>query len=248
MHMTETPAVRFYFSFRSPFAAIAFYRLRRSPLFKDVKFELIPLWPENIFGGHMDNPTDSLFKMAYIFSDAARQAEEAGLPSAQFKAIAEQFKLPAGMDYSKEKAGLEMPEEPWRITHLAFLHAQDKGKGWAFADAVFSRRFNFDGKGSKNVMDPAVLGEIADELGLDVAETVNAHTSGRFDDDHREMIRQGEADGVFGVPFFVIEQAEGNEFFWGNDRLPFLHKAITNAEVLPVINADSLREVQTSRC
>ncbi|MBT5722982.1 MAG: hypothetical protein HOI74_03090, partial [Gammaproteobacteria bacterium] len=53
---------------------------------------------------------------------------------------------------------------------------------------------------------------------------------------------------VFGVPFFVIEQAEGNEFFWGNDRLPFLHKAITNAEVLPVINADSLREVQTSRC
>lgn len=246
--MSEASAVRFYFSFRSPFAAIAFYRLRRSPLFKDVTFELIPLWPENIFGGHMDNPTDSLFKLAYIFSDAARQAEEAGLPSAQFKASAEQFKLPAGMDYRKEKVGLKMPEEPWGITHLAFLYAQEKGKGWAFADAVFSRRFDFDGKGGKNVMDPEVLGEIADEAGLDVAETVNAHTSGRFDDIHREMIRQGEADGVFGVPFFVIEQAERNEVFWGNDRLPFLHKAITNSEVLSVISEGSLREVQTSRC
>ncbi len=69
--MSEASAARFYFSFRSPFAAIAFYRLRRSPLFKDVKFELIPLWPENIFGGHMENPADSLFKVAYIFSDAA---------------------------------------------------------------------------------------------------------------------------------------------------------------------------------
>ena len=245
--MTETPAVRFYFSFRSPFAAIAFYRLRRSPLFKDVKFELIPLWPENIFGGHMDNPTDSLFKMAYIFSDAARQAEEAGLPCAQFKAIAEQFKLPAGMDYSKEKAGLKMPEEPWGITHLAFLHAQEKGKGWAFADAIFTRRFDFDGKGSQNVMDPVVIGNIAEELGLDVSETIHAHTSGRFDDIHEAMIRQGEADGVFGVPFFVIEQAERKEVFWGNDRLPFLHKAITNAGRLAVISQDSLREVQASR-
>jgi 2-hydroxychromene-2-carboxylate isomerase len=246
--MSEASVVRFYFSFRSPFAAIAFYRLRRSPLFKDVKFELIPLWPENIFGGHMDNPTDSLFKVAYIFSDAARQAEEAGLPSAPFNARTDQFKLPAGMDYSKEKAGLKMPEEPWRITHLAFLYAQGKGKGWAFADAVFSRRFDFDGKGSKNVMDPEVLGKIADRVGLDVVKTVNAHTSGRFDEIHRKMIQQGEADGVFGVPFFVIEHGEDNEVFWGNDRLPFLHKAITHSEALPVISADSLQKIQATRC
>jgi hypothetical protein len=59
--------IRFYFSFRSPFAAIAFYRLRRAPQFNGVEFELIPTWPDIIFGGHMDNPTDNLFKMAYIF-------------------------------------------------------------------------------------------------------------------------------------------------------------------------------------
>lgn len=144
----------------------------------------------------MDNPTDSLFKMAYIFVDAARQAEEAGLPSAQFQALADQLKLPADLDYSKEKVGLEMPEEPWWITHLAFLYAQEKGKGWAFGDAVFSRRFNFDGKGSKNVMDPEVLGEIAEEVGLDPVETANTYTSGRFDEAHRKMVNQGEAETV----------------------------------------------------
>lgn len=247
MALSDPSAVRFYFSFRSPFAAIAFYRLRRSPLFKDVEFELIPLWPENIFGGHMDNPTDSLFKMAYIFSDAARQAEEAGLASAQFQAIADQFKLPADIDYSKEKVGLQMPEEPWWITHSAFLYAQEKGKGWAFGDAIFSRRFDLDGNGSKNVMDLEVLGEIAEEVGLDPVEIVNAHASGRFDEAHGKMVKQGEADGVFGVPFFVIENNKRNEVFWGNDRLPFLHKAITNSEVLPVISADSLQEIQARR-
>ena len=246
--MSYPSTIRFYFSFRSPFAAIAFYRLRRSPLFKDVEFELIPLWPENIFGGHMDNPTDSLFKMAYIFSDAARQAEEAGLPSAQFHAMADQLKLPADVDYSKEKVGLQMPEEPWWITHFAFLCAQENGKGWAFGDAVFTRRFDFDGKGSKNVMDPEVLGEIAEEVGLDPVEVANTHTSGRFDEAHGEMVKQSEADGVFGVPFFVIENAEGNQAFWGNDRLPFLHKAATNSEILPVISADSLRSIQARRC
>ena len=49
------------------------------------------------------------------------QTEEAGLPSGQFKASAEQFKLPAGLDYSEEKGGLKMPEEPWEITNSEVL-------------------------------------------------------------------------------------------------------------------------------
>ena len=67
MHRQEASAVRFCFSCHSPFAAIAFYRLRRSPLFNDVKFNLMPLRPENIFTGHRDKTTGSLFKLTYIF-------------------------------------------------------------------------------------------------------------------------------------------------------------------------------------
>ena len=66
--MRAANSFRFYFSFRSPFAAIAIYRLRRAAQFGDFEIELIPVWPENIFGGHMDNPTDNLFKMAYLFA------------------------------------------------------------------------------------------------------------------------------------------------------------------------------------
>ena len=64
--MRAANSFRFYFSFRSPFAAIAIYRLRRAAQFSNFEIELIPVWPENIFGGHMDNPTDNIFKMAYF--------------------------------------------------------------------------------------------------------------------------------------------------------------------------------------
>ena len=55
------------------------------------------------------------------------QAEEADLPSGQFKASAEQFRLPAGLDYSKEKVGLKMPEEPWEITNSEVLSVISEG-------------------------------------------------------------------------------------------------------------------------
>ena len=71
--------IKFYFSFRSPFSGVALYRMRRLACFNQVDIELLPIWPEIIFGGHMDNPTDNLFKLSYVFNDAARQAEEAGL-------------------------------------------------------------------------------------------------------------------------------------------------------------------------
>ncbi len=238
---------RFYFSFRSPFAGIAFYRLRRSALFKDFAIEMIPVWPENIFGGHMDNPTDNLFKLAYVFADAARQAEEAGLSATYLKAIAENIELPKGVDYSKEKVGMNMPPESWGITHHAFLHAVDQGKGWEFGDAVFAHRFNFDGNGSSDVMDPEVLGVIAQQVGLNVGEIQNAYASGRYDQTQAEMISTSESDGVFGVPFFTFDQGFGRECFWGNDHLPYLHKALTHADAVPSISADDLTAIQPGR-
>ncbi len=244
--MSSVKKFRFYFSFRSPFAGIAFYRLRRSPLFKDCHIELVPVWPENIFGGHMDNPTDNLFKAAYIFSDAARQAEEAGLSSAQFHAIAKNLQLPKNVDYSIKKVGLALPPEPWEITHHAFLYAQEQGSAWVFGDAVFNRRFNFDGQGPGDVLQPAVIAEIASQVGLDAETCANASASGRYEDMHKALIKKGEEDGVFGVPFFAIDQPQ-REVFWGNDRLPFLYKSLSGGNDLPLITASSLNEIQTTR-
>jgi 2-hydroxychromene-2-carboxylate isomerase len=238
---------RFYFSFRSPFAAIAYYRLRRSALFNEFDIEMIPVWPEIVFGGHMDNPTDNLFKLAYVFADAARQAEEAGLSSVYFRSVAKRFKPPKDIDYSKQKVGLNMPPEDWAVTHHAFLYAQEQGKGWEFGDAVFAHRFDFDGGGSRDVMDAEVLRAIATEVGLDADCASNAQTSGDYEEAQSALVKRGEADGVFGVPFFAFDHNEGTEVFWGNDRLPSLYKTLTGARDLPVMDANSLGEIQTRR-
>lgn len=245
--MSAANAFRFYFSFRSPFAAIALYRLRRAAPFSDVDIELIPVWPENIFGGHMDNPSDNLFKMAYLFVDAARQADEAGIPSDFFRALAKNFTLKDNVDYSQEKLGIQMPNEDWGLTHHAFNYAQDEGKGWAFADAVAIRRFNFDGKGPQNVLSPDVLKVIATEVGIDPEKTVNAANSGLYDQRQANYVKSSEKDGVFGVPFFAIERDEGTECFWGNDRLGFLLKSLTGAERIPQIPQAEVTAIQPSR-
>ena len=71
--------IRFYYSFRSPFAGVAFHRMSLLPEPVRTIVLTMPLWPDVIFGGHMDNPTDNLFKTGYVFKDAVRQAEKADL-------------------------------------------------------------------------------------------------------------------------------------------------------------------------
>lgn len=235
--------LRFYFSFRSPFAAIALYRLRRLQGFRAVEIELMPLWPEVIFGGHIDNPTDNLFKMSYIFGDAARQAALAGLDRSPFDRLAEHFQLPEGVDYSQQKIGVPLGEEHWERTHKAFLYALNEGQGWAFADAIFIRRFDFDGAGVADVMDVEVIRGLAESVGLDGDATLAAIDDPLIDAQMRRIIQCSEQDGVFGVPFFVLESQLGAEKFWGNDRLEYLLMQIEGANGLPRLPPVNLREV-----
>ena len=43
--------------------------------------------------------------------------------------------------------------EQWQPVHLAYLSAVDAGLGWQFGNAVFARRFDFDGRGRLDVME-----------------------------------------------------------------------------------------------
>jgi 2-hydroxychromene-2-carboxylate isomerase len=239
--------VRFYFSFRSPFAAVAFHRLRRAVQFREVEIELVPVWPEIIFGGHMDNPSDNVFKMAYIFNDAARQAELAGMNPDPFRMLARQFALPEEFDYTREKVGVPLPPEHWEVPHAAFLFAQRYGRAWTFGEAVFTRRFNLDGAGFFDVMDPSVVALIADAAGLDGTEAAAAHARGEFVARRQQIMRAGERDGVFGVPFFVLANDSVRETFWGNDRLEYLLKSLLGSEQLPTISKADLKQVQPNR-
>ena len=233
-------SLRCYFSFRSPFAAIALYRLRRLNDFADISIELMPVWPEVVFGGHIDNPTDNLFKIAYIFGDAARQAEVAGIDRSYFDAIASNFTLPEEADYKTKKLGIQMPEEHWEGPHKAFLYAQHQGKGWAFADALCIRRFNFDNKGAADIMNPEVLDSLAEEVDLDVSAMRAAIASPEIEDEMQNVIRESEKDGVFGVPFFVLDMDGEIERYWGNDRLEYVLMRINGQRTLPSLPQVSL--------
>lgn len=207
------------------------------PELEELEFELMPVWPEVIFGGHMDNPTDNLFKLAYIFQDAARQADLAGIDSAYLRGLAERFTFPEGIDYTQQKLGMAMGEEPWVIPHAAMLYARSQGKHWAFAESVYARRFGFDGGPVENVLEPAVVASIASSLELDGDAAASAHESAEIQADLRDIAKQGEADGVFGVPFFVLPKGEAKEVFWGNDHLEHLLRSVHGSHELPVIAA-----------
>jgi 2-hydroxychromene-2-carboxylate isomerase len=229
--------IRFYFSFRSPFAGIALKRVMHCPEFAELEFELMPVWPEVIFGGHMDNPTDNLFKLAYVFQDAVRQAELAGMDTAHLQGWAENFKLPEGVDYTQQKVGMPMGDEPWEIPHAAMAFARSQDKHWAFAESVYARRFGFDGGPVEDVLQPEVVASIARGVGLDGDAAANAHHSEDIQTTLKAIAKQGEADGVFGVPFFVLTKGKGKEVFWGNDHLEHLLRSVLGTHELPVIAA-----------
>lgn len=231
----------FYFSFRSPFAAIAFYRLRRAPQFRDVDIDLVPLWPELIFGGHMDNPTDNLFKMAYIFHDAARQAQVAGLDPRPFEALAVHFSLPETADYASTKRGVPVGEEHWDLPHIAFMHADARGQGWAFGDAVFSRRFGLNGAARGDVQQADVISELAEQCGLQGDAVAGAAASGEYADLLTQHVKSSERHGVFGVPFFVLEKDGELHRYWGNDRLEYVLKDLEGSAELVPMPASSLQ-------
>ncbi len=230
-------SIRFYFSFRSPFSGIALKRVMHCPELAELEFELMPVWPEVIFGGHMDNPTDNLFKLAYIFQDAARQADLAGLDNGYLRGLAEKFTFPEGIDYTQRKVGMPMDDEPWEIPHAAMLYAQTQGKHWAFAEAVYTRRFGFDGGPVEDVLRSGVVADIASSVGLDGDAAANAHESAEIQAALKVVAKQGEADGVFGVPFFVLQTGEASEVFWGNDHLEHLLRSVLGSHELPVIAA-----------
>lgn len=69
-----------------------------------------------------------------------------------------------------------------------------------------------------DIGDPAVLRDIAAKAGLDPLSLLAAAENPAYHKILDDNWRVAEAQGVIGVPTFVV----GEEIFWGNDRLSFL--------------------------
>ncbi len=141
--MAEPELIRFYWSFRSPYAWLAVHRIESELEGLAVRLDWIPAYPPEDPALFPNNPTNNPAKLPYIVRDVQRFADAYGLP----------VKWPAKIDTD------------WPRPHAAFLFAEEQGCGPAFAREGFAARFSR----GQDVGTDAVLGEIDQDGDLGLA-------------------------------------------------------------------------------
>jgi predicted DsbA family dithiol-disulfide isomerase len=109
---------------------------------------------------------------------------------------------PEGLRYDFEAIG-RAPDT--RDAHRTVLFAQEQGKVWEVADALFSAYF----AEGRDVNDREVLAEVAAETGLDADAVREMLASGRFSGEVDAAQEVADASGVQGVPLAVFEGKYG---------------------------------------
>lgn len=166
--------VRFYWSFRSPYAWLAFHQAEPALSDLPVELEYLPFFPPPDFP---NDPAAVPSKLEYIIRhDIPRLAEAYGLP----------IQPPAELDVD------------WIRPHAMWVYASDRDKGLEFGKGVFAARFS---RGQS--LTDAVLGSIAREVDLDPEKTVQSGDDADHQARVAQGLAQAQQDGVFGVPFFI---------------------------------------------
>ncbi|MGH8877770.1 MAG: 2-hydroxychromene-2-carboxylate isomerase [Stackebrandtia sp.] len=204
MTTARTRPSKFYFSLRSPYSWLAWRDLLSQ--FPDVaeEVEWRPFWePDRLSldllteaGGDFVYTPMSREKHLYILQDVRRLAAERGLTVA----------------WPADRAPV------WEVPHLAYLAAGKHGRGREFIAAAYEARWEH----GEDICSPAIVADIAGTIGLDPEELATAAESPALRAEGVGRLRDIDADGVFGVPFFVHGYAK----YWGMDRLPRFAAAV----------------------
>ena len=199
MSDSSLSAIRFYFSFRSPYAWLATERLEEELGDLGVEIERVPVFPTPELSPELFQKDPSVIpnKTLYMVQDVSRLARERGLS----------VRFPSPID----------PD--WSISHAAFLGAEREGKGHAFMLEAFRQRFC---KGL-DLGEDEVIAAAARRADLNADVILSAAHS----DELRSRVSAGwrlgiERDRIFGVPSFVY----AGKLYWGQDRMHFLGNAV----------------------
>ena len=96
------------------------------------------------------------------------------------------------------------------IAHIGMLYAKHRGDFRAYHDAVYERFWRRE----LDIENPELIGRVLTEVGLEAAGFLDyLHGAGR--QEHDRVVAAAEADGVFGVPSYVVN----GELFWGAERI-----------------------------
>ncbi len=169
--------LRFYFSFRSPYAWFALHRIETALAGLPVTVEYVPCFPPKDYQG---DPRANPAKSAYIAADVARFAKAYGL----------------------RLCWPEARDTDWMRPHSAYLLAQDQGRGRAFALAAYGLRFSE----GRDIGTDEALADAARAAELEPAATVRAADDPALHERVMHGMAGGRKDGLFGVPFFVYRR------------------------------------------
>jgi 2-hydroxychromene-2-carboxylate isomerase len=172
----SSQSIRFYFSFRSPYAWLAAERVESELGDLGVPIERLPIYPTpetspGLFAATAD-------RVAYLVQDVRRLARERGLTV--------RFPPPGDPD--------------WALSHAAFLGAQRHRAQHRFLLAVFRKRFG----AGLDLGEDSVIADAAREAGLDPDEILAAAHAKELRAEAAAGWRLAvERDRIFGVPSFV---------------------------------------------
>ena len=111
------------------------------------------------------------------------------------------------------------PRHPLRtVEAMRLVHTVDGAERVALTHRLYAAHF----VDNRYISDRAVLAEYGDVARLDAPATKDAL---------RAATDRVIADGVFGVPAFVVEQQRRRLLFWGQDRMHFVERALGGWQV-----------------
>lgn len=106
---------------------------------------------------------------------------------------------------------------------LLWLQSQGSAKAVSWVHKVFRAYFTE----GRNISEPAVLGELATEMGIDAAALAAGCQEPPIKDKLKALTDEALARGVFGAPFVFVD----GEPFWGADRLPQIERTLERGPI-----------------
>lgn len=104
------------------------------------------------------------------------------------------------------------------IAHIGMLYAKRQGDFRPYHNTVYERFW----KRELDIENPEIIQRILEEVGYKTSDFF-AYVNGAGRQEHDRLRQETEAQGVFGVPSYLVN----GELFWGAERIPRVRERLT---------------------
>ncbi len=203
-------SIDFFFDLSSPWTCLAFHNIQ--PILKETNASIV--WRPFLVGG-VHNAVNQAYpesRARDINSPKWRQFFQSLLDWAAYSDIPMNF------------PGPHFPLRSVHAMRFCCILEDDQAALVKFATAAFDAYYT----DQLNLDDPAVLIQIANDVGLD-GEAMRAKSQEQAIKDHlRANTDQAIARGAFGSPAIFVPFGDGERLYFGNDQLPLVRWAINH--------------------